>query len=266
MVQRRFALPVVPLLLSVVALACNLTGQSAKPTETPAAAAATASATEAATATAAGAEPATQTGATQPAATPGDSASTTQASGTPASGAIHLNLVADGTQARYRVREQLANISLPSDAIGKTSAVTGSLVINDNGMIVADQSKFVVDLTGLQSDRSQRDHWLQGHILESDQYPTAEFDAFSVSGLPSPLPTSGPVTFKISGNLTAHGTTKPATWDVTAQIANNTELSGTATTSFTFEDYNIELPRVPMVLSVVDKITLELDFHLVKTN
>src|SRR5258706_308228 len=67
-------------------------------------------------------------------------------------------------------------------------------------------------------------------------------------------------------NQAAHGTTKPATWAVTAQILSSTEMTGTATTSFTFEDYGIQQPRVPVVLSVVNKITLELDFHLVKAN
>ena len=41
-------------------------------------------------------------------------------------------------------------------------------------------------------------------------------------------------------------------------------MTGTATTSFTFEDYNIPQPHVSVVLSIVDKITLELDFHFVK--
>ncbi len=244
-------------MFALAGLACTLTGQSAKPTATPNVAPATD--------TAAVTELATQTAATLPAATPAGAATVpaTPSNSGASPHAFRLVLVADGTQARYRVREQLASISFPSDAIGKTSMVTGTLVINDDGTIAADQSKFVVDLTGLQSDRSQRDDWLHGHYLESDQYPTAEFDPTSVSGLATPLPTAGPVTFKISGNLTAHGTTRPATWDVSGQIVNGTELTGTASTSFKFEDYNIDLPRVPMVLSVVDKITLELDFHLV---
>ena len=186
------------------------------------------------------------------------------ASATAASDAIHLNLVADGTQARYRVREQLAALSLPSDAIGTTSAVTGTLMINPDGTIIDDQSQFVVDVTGLTSDKGQRDGFVQRNMLQTRQYPTVTFVATSASGLASPLPTSGPLSFKLNGNLTAHGTTKPATWDVTAQILSSTEMTGTATTSFTFEDYNIQQPRVSVVLSVVDKITLELDFHFVK--
>lgn len=192
------------------------------------------------------------------------SATSTPSSSTTSSGALHLNIVASGTEARYRVREQLAALSFPSDAIGKTSAVTGTLVINSDGTILPAQSKFVVDVTGLASDKGQRDRFVQNNLLETSQYPTVEFDPTSVSGLAVPLPTSGPVAFQITGNLTAHGTTKPATWAVAGQILNTNEMTGTARTSFTFEDYGIQQPRVPVVLSVIDKITLELDFHLVK--
>src|ERR1051325_10373757 len=40
---------------------------------------------------------------------------------------IRLVLAPDGTEARYRVREQLAELSLPSDAVGVTHDVTGRL-------------------------------------------------------------------------------------------------------------------------------------------
>jgi polyisoprenoid-binding protein YceI len=232
------AFPLTLLVIAALATACSGAAASASPTTAPT----------------------TATVATGAAATPGSAVSA-------ASGAIHLNLVADGTQARYRVREQLAELSFPSDAIGKTSAVTGSVVINPDGSLVPDQSKFVVDVTTLVSDKGQRDRFVQRNLLETSQYPTTEFDLTSVSGLASPLPTTpGPVNFQLSGNLTAHGVTKPATWAVAGQILSSTEMTGTATTSFRFEDYNIQQPSVPVVLSVVDKITLEIDFHLMKAS
>jgi hypothetical protein len=40
-----------------------------------------------------------------------------------------------GTKARYKVTEQLAGISFPSDAVGTTEAITGSIVINPDGSI-----------------------------------------------------------------------------------------------------------------------------------
>jgi len=249
------AFPLTLLVIAALATACSGAAASASPTTAPTTA--PVAATQAA---------ATQVVPTQAAATPA-SAATQGSSVTTSSGAIHLNLVADGTQARYRVREQLAELSFPSDAIGKTSAVTGSVVINPDGSLVPDQSKFVVDVTTLVSDKGQRDRFVQRNLLETSQYSTAEFDMTSVSGLASPLPTTpGPVNFQLSGNLTAHGVTKPATWAVTGQILSSTEMTGTATTSFKFEDYNIQQPSVPVVLSVVDKITLEIDFHLMKAS
>src|SRR5829696_2544456 len=38
--------------------------------------------------------------------------------------------IAEGTKARYKVREQLAGISFPSDAVGTTESVTGVIVLN----------------------------------------------------------------------------------------------------------------------------------------
>jgi len=201
-----------------------------------------------------------------PAATSAGGDTSAHASATAASDALHLNVVADGTQASYRVREQLAQLSFPSDAVGTTSAVTGTLVVNPDGTIIDEQSQFVVNVTGLKSDKGQRDGFVQRSLLETRQYPTVTFVPKSATGLASPLPTSGALNFQLTGDLTAHGTTKPATWDVKAQILSSTDMTGTATTSFTFEDYNIQQPRLPVVLSVVDKITLELDFHLVKAN
>src|SRR5713226_5957497 len=37
--------------------------------------------------------------------------------------------VASGSQAGYRVREQAASLAAPSDAVGRTSAITGTLTL-----------------------------------------------------------------------------------------------------------------------------------------
>jgi hypothetical protein len=60
-----------------------------------------------------------------------------------------------------------------------------------------------------------------------------------------------------------HGVTKPMTWTVTGKMLASGEFTGSATTAFKFGDYNMTIPRVQRVMSVVDSITLELDLHLV---
>lgn len=174
---------------------------------------------------------------------------------------IRLAVVPGKSQARYRVREQLANVALPSDAIGSTNAITGAIVGKTDGTIISSESKFVVDLSTLQSDRSQRDNFLKRNVLQTDKYPNAVFVPTKVEGLPLTLPPAGNIAFKLTGNLTIRDVTKPVTWDVTCQSQSN---QGTchATTSFTFEDFNITQPRVPLVLSIQDHITLETDLDL----
>jgi len=98
-------------------------------------------------------------------------------------------------------------------------------------------------------------------VLNTDQYPSAVFVPSEVSGLPSPLPQSGDVSFKLTGNLTIKDVTKPVTWDVKGSVSNG-KATGTATTTFKFEDFNLTQPKVPVVLSIEDHITLEADVTL----
>ncbi len=178
-----------------------------------------------------------------------------------AGGAARWVLVPGQSEASYTVREQLARLSFPTDAVGKTNQVSGEIDIQKDGTIDPAKSKFVVDLASLQTDSSMRDGFVRRSILQTDQYPQAVFVPTKVEGLPNPLPTSGPVSFKITGDLTLHGVTKTVTWDVTG-TANGGSAIGKATTSFTFEDFNLNQPQVPVVLSVVNHITLSLNLTL----
>jgi len=242
-------------ILAMIAAACSPASTPAAPTL----AVVTNTALPAPAATASSVPPAQA----EPGVTPADSPAPTEAASVDTSGQLRLVLAAEGNEARYRVQEQLVNVSLPSDAVGVTSAITGMLVVNPDGTLVRDESKFVVDLTTLKSDQSRRDNYIKNNTLETRQYPTAEFAPTEALGLTSPLPTSGSVTFQLIGDLTVHGITRPAAWEVTAQIVDGQALVGSATTSFTFADFGMTAPRVSVVLSVEETIKLELDFRLV---
>jgi polyisoprenoid-binding protein YceI len=170
---------------------------------------------------------------------------------------VTLNLVAGQNSASYRVREQLARLSFPSDAVGTTKAVSGQVVANADGSIVSQDSKFTVDLSSLVSDSSMRDGFIQMNVLQTNKYPTATFVPTSVQGLSLP-PTDGDLAFKLVGDLTIHGVTKQVTWDVAGTLSGD-KATGTATTSFTFADFGLTKPSVGSVLSVADTIKLELN-------
>lgn len=179
----------------------------------------------------------------------------------PAAEQLRLGLAGEGNLARFLVTEQLVGFDLPNDAIGTTSDITGQIVLAADGTVVSDESKFVVDLTTLKTDQSMRDGFIQRNTLQTSTYPNAEFVVTGITGLASPLPTSGAVTFQLIGDLTIHGVTRPTTWEVTAEIVGQ-ELIGLAKTNFTFGDFGLTIPKVGRVLSIEDNIRLEYEFRL----
>ena len=167
-----------------------------------------------------------------------------------------------GNEARYRVREQLAGFDFPNDAVGVTTSITGGIALDAGGKVVADQSGFVINITGLKSDQTRRDRYIQSRTLETQAHPNVELAVKELRGLPYPLPASGELKFELLGDLTVKGVTKPTTWQVTAAPKDG-GLAGLARTQFTFADFNMTKPRVASVLSVNDEITLEYEFHLI---
>ncbi len=190
-------------------------------------------------------------------------AGTTPATSAASGDTVTLVIVPEKSQARYRVREQLAGLSLPDDAVGSTNAITGTIVGKTDGTIVSSASKFVVDLRTLKSDQSLRDGFIQRNPLQTSQYPYATFVPTSATGLPTSMPASLQGSIKLMGDLTIRNVTKQVTWDTTCQVqSSQTEATCHATTSFTFGEFNLTQPKVGRVLSIVDNITLEVDVDL----
>jgi polyisoprenoid-binding protein YceI len=171
---------------------------------------------------------------------------------------VRVAIVTENTEARYRVREQLARINFPSDAIGATKAVTGTIIAQTDGTLSPD-SRVQVDLSTLTSDERQRDNFIKQNTLQTNRYRYAVFVPTKIEGLS--LPPAGDVSFKLTGDLTVRNVTKPVTWTVKGTIKGD-EATGTASTSFNFAYFNLERPNVFTVLSIEDNITLEIDVHV----
>jgi polyisoprenoid-binding protein YceI len=126
--------------------------------------------------------------------------------------------------------------------------------------VIPEESKITIDVTGLKSDQARRDGYVQRRLLETDKYPTVVFAPTVIIGGPKTIPTSGTGTFTVTGKLTVRGVTRPATWTVNARYL-PTSVVGTTSTAFTFNDFEIAQPKVPVLLSVADTIKLEYDFN-----
>ena len=176
---------------------------------------------------------------------------------------LRLVLSPTGSAARYKVRERLMGHDLPNDAVGETKALTGAIEFDSNGKVISQSSKFVVDAGTFVSDKDRRDGYVRGRLLEADQYPSIVLVPRDVRGVPLPLPTSGTLPIEMTGDLTVHGVTRPTLWKGSAKFQDG-RVTGSAATAFTFDDIQMEQPRVPVVLSVADTIRLEIDFDLIR--
>lgn len=173
--------------------------------------------------------------------------------------AVKLTVAPQGNEARYRIREQLFGVDFPNDAVGVTNNITGAIALDAKGNVVPAESKIVVDVTGLKSDKDRRDGYVQRNTLQTTQYPTVVLVPTAVKGVKLPLPKNGTVNFELTGDLTVRGVTKPTIWRGQAKFENG-KVTGNVATTFTFADFQMEKPKVRSVLSVEDDIKLEYDF------
>jgi polyisoprenoid-binding protein YceI len=144
--------------------------------------------------------------------------------------------VTTGSEAGYRVKEVLFGQS--TDAVGRTSSVTGNLTIADEAVT---NGSFSVDLRTVTSDESQRDRQFQGPIMQTSRFPTATFELTSPVTLGALPADKVQANYQASGSLTLHGTTKPVQVTLTAR-RNGANIEVTGTIPVTFADYGIANP------------------------
>jgi polyisoprenoid-binding protein YceI len=173
--------------------------------------------------------------------------------------------ITQGTKARYKVTEELAGVNFPSDAVGTTEAITGVIIVNPDASIGAG-SKITVDLKTLTSDQSMRDSYVQRNTLQTDKFPLLELVPKRAVGLPAPMPAGNQaqVGFKLIGDMTLHGVTKEVTWNVIAVLGAQ-QVGGRATTTIDFAMFNMTKPSLARLVSVEDKITLEIEFRATRS-
>jgi polyisoprenoid-binding protein YceI len=160
----------------------------------------------------------------------------------------------------YRVREQLAILPAPSDAVGRTTAVEGELDIEGLTITTVDVS---ADLTQLTSDRSMRDERIHTIGLETDAFPDATFtltDPIAFEGQPSDGET---ITAGATGELTLHGVTETVCVPVQATLTGDT-IQVIGSVDIVFADYGMQAPNFGFV-TTEDHGTIELQLNFARS-
>ena len=201
---------------------------------------------------------------TSPEATAGDSASASAGSSTePASGGGDGDVagtwnVSGDSQAGYRVREQLATLSAESDAVGRTSDVTGSITLESDGTTTTlTAGSLTVDTTTITSDEDRRDNRLRSEGLQTDTFPTATFTITRPVEIPASAIDGSATDLTLMGDLELHGVTKSVSIPAQARLVDNTiQVAGSIT--FPLADFEIVAPNVGgFIISIADEGALE---------
>ena len=161
-------------------------------------------------------------------------------------------------EAGYRVRERLASLPAESDAVGRTTNVTGRVNVTASGSSVQiTGGTITVDTTSITSDKARRDGRQGDEGLQTNSFPTATLKISSPLDVPATAFKGTAVNVILHGDLTLHGVTR--TVDIPGQLqisGDQVQVSGSLT--FPLADYSIVAPNIGgFIVSIADKGALE---------
>jgi polyisoprenoid-binding protein YceI len=186
------------------------------------------------------------------------------AAGTPTSTGSGTYQVASGSQAGYRVREKLAFLPADSDAVGRTSQVTGSAMLTRSASAVTIKAaSFSVAVNTLKSDKSMRDEKIHQIGLESDRYPTATFALSSPIPLPASALSGTVVHVSATGVFNIHGVSKRETFPLEMTVSAGT-LAAAGSLTFPWSEFGMTAPSLGGFVNVTGKATMEFDLRLAR--
>jgi polyisoprenoid-binding protein YceI len=170
--------------------------------------------------------------------------------------------VTTGSQAGYRVREKLAFLPAESDAVGRTSSITGTAMLSQSkDTITITSASFDVAVNTLKSDRSMRDEKIHEIGLESNRYPTATFVLSSPVTLSKSAVTGRVTLVPVTGVFNIHGTSERETLPVEFTLAGST-LEAAGSLTFPWSEFGMTAPSVGGFVNVTEKATMEFDLRL----
>lgn len=177
-----------------------------------------------------------------------------------ASGQQEFNIVSGESLVSYEVGETFFNQNNRFNvAIGTTTQLSGKITLDPAKPQNASVGTIEVDISQFQSDSNRRDNTIRDRFLESGRFPIATFVPTQIEGLPESYNEGQPLNLKVSGDLTIHEVTKPATFDVQVTLANN-ELRGTASTTILMSDFGVGPIEMAGILGTEDQVKINMEF------
>jgi polyisoprenoid-binding protein YceI len=170
--------------------------------------------------------------------------------------------IVSGSQAGYRVREKLAFLPAQSDAVGRTSSITGAARLSESkGAVSITAASFDVAVSTLKSDRSMRDEKIHEIGLESNRFPSATFALSIPVTLTESAVTGHVARASVTGVYTIHGTSRRETVPVEFSLSGST-LQAAGSLTFPWSEFGMTAPSLGGFVNVTENATMEFDLRL----
>lgn len=170
--------------------------------------------------------------------------------------------IATGSVAGYRVREKLGFLPAESDAVGRTSAITGSARLTEAGdAVTVTAASFNVDVSTLKSNEAMRDQHIRTIGIQSATYPTATFVLSNPVTVPASALGGEVLHTSATGVLALHGTSRRVTVPLEMRLSSS-EIAAVGSLTFPWSEFKMTAPTVGGFVSVTNQATMEFDLRL----
>lgn len=164
-----------------------------------------------------------------------------------------------GTFVGFRIDEQLSTVGAAT-AVGRTPVVRGELTLDGT---VLSAATFTADLSQVKTDDSRRDRRALAAMGVATN-PEATFlltEPLDLGSAPVPGQT---IAATATGELTINGVTDTVMLPLEAALSTSGVLVVTGSVDVELATYDIEKPTAPIVVSVADVATIEVQLYLTK--
>ena len=158
-------------------------------------------------------------------------------------------LVSEGSEATFTVTERLGNLSLPNDAVMRTSELRGEVHLDGS------PSALRIDLHRLSSDSDFRDRYVRNTMFPGNRFTT--FVIEDIGAVPEEFATGEPIATTVAGLLTINGEEIPLVFQIEARDDGEVVYI-LGRTTFTWDQMKLPKPRARIVLSLEDEVKAEI--------
>jgi polyisoprenoid-binding protein YceI len=162
------------------------------------------------------------------------------------------------SEVRFEIDEDLRGDR--NKVVGITDQVAGEIAIDSSDLSTVQVGIIRINARTLLTDNNLRNRAIQNRILDTGGFEFISFEPKAIEGLPASVALGESVSFSIVGDLTIRDIVQETTFEMEATLTSENEIIGSARTVVDRADYGLNIPSVPNVANVEEKVELYIDF------